>query len=256
MKRRTVLSRGGAITCSACAALASRHALGSEQSAHWSYAGSTGPAQWGSLSNDYVTCSSGSAQSPVDLTNAVRAEVPPADIAWHAMGQYGVVNNGHTIQVNVPDGNALTLLDRHYDLLQFHFHHDSEHTVNGAHYPMEAHFVHRSTDGSLAVVGVFLDDGPANRALETIWGIMPTEPGEIDVADRPVDPNDLLPAARSAFLYYGSLTTPPCSEVVTWMVLDTPISASARQIAEFDAIYNANYRPVQPLNRRLLLFGG
>ena len=256
MQRRSFLLGASVAACPVCAGLAGRQALGSEDAAHWSYAGSTGPADWGSLSPDYATCSSGTAQSPIDLGNAFRGQIPSTDIAWHAVDRYSVVNNGHTIQVNVPEGSRITLLDKTYSLLQFHFHHASEHTIDGQHYPLEAHFVHQAEDESLSVVGVLFEDGADNPELAAIWGVMPTAPGEVDVVDRRVDPNGLLPRSRSAYLYYGSLTTPPCSEVVTWFVFSTPMSASAGQIEDFDAVFSANYRPVQPLNRRLLLLGG
>ena len=256
MQRRSFLWGASAAACPICAGLVGRNAVASEEAPHWSYAGSTGPADWGSLSPDYATCSSGTAQSPIDLGNAFRGRIPPTDIAWHAVDRYGVVNNGHTIQVNVPPGSSITLLDNTYSLLQFHFHHASEHTIHGEHFPLEAHFVHQAGDGSLSVVGVLFEDGPENPELVPIWDVMPTEPGEVDVAGRRIDPNGLLPPSRSAYLYYGSLTTPPCSETVTWLVLSTPMSASAAQIDDFDAVFRANYRPVQSLNRRLLLLGG
>lgn len=254
LRRRAFLTGAAAVACPLCAGLASRTVLGSE-SGHptWSYGGATGPAEWGSLSADYAVCSSGRAQSPIDLTHAVRAQIPATDIAWQTFSHYGVLNNGHTIQVNVPEGSRVTLLGKDYALKQFHFHRVSEHTVNGEHYPMEAHFVHQADDDSLAVIGVFLEEGAENAALVPIWQVMPTDHGEVDVTDRAVDPNALLPGARSAYLYHGSLTTPPCSQVVTWYVFDTPATASAQQIAAFDALYPDNYRPLQPLNRRFLL---
>ena len=256
MRRRDFLMSTSAVACPLCVGLASHRAFGSEESPHWSYSGDEGPGHWGSLSPDYAACSGGAEQSPIDLAGAIQAEIAPADIAWRAMSQYGVVNNGHTIQVNVPEGNRTTVLGKDYAMLQFHFHHASEHTMDGQHFPLEAHFVHRAADGSLSVIGVLFAQGAENAALSTVWSVMPTAPGDVNVDGRPVDPIGMLPEARSAYLYYGSLTTPPCSEVVTWVVMSTPITASAGQIAEFDAVYRANYRPVQPLNRRLLLLGG
>lgn len=256
MQRRMLIKAGTAIACPLCVGLATRRAFGSETAGHWSYAGDTGPDRWGSLSPDYAACADGIGQSPIDLSDAIRAEIPPADIAWQAMDTYGVLNNGHTIQVNAPGGNRVTVLGKPFSLLQFHFHHSSEHTIDGTQFPLEAHFVHRSDDQSLSVIGVMIDEGAENAALATIWSLMPHEESEIEITNRPLDPNALLPGSRSAYLYYGSLTTPPCSEVVTWVVLDTPVTASASQIAAFADLFPGNFRPVQPLNRRLLLFGG
>ncbi len=256
MRRRNFLMSTSAVACPLCIGLAGRRAFGSEEAPHWSYSGEEGPGRWGSLSPDYAACSGGAEQSPIDLAGAIQAEMSPADIAWQPMSQFGVVNNGHTIQVNVPEGNRTTVLGKDFGMLQFHFHHDSEHTLNGQRFPLEAHFVHRAADSSLSVVGVLFEEGAENAALSTVWGAMPTAPGEVDIDGQPVDPNAMLPEARSAYLYYGSLTTPPCSEVVTWVVMSAPMTASAGQIADFAALYNANFRPLQPLNRRLLLLGG
>jgi len=218
----------------------------------WSYDGEGGPDHWGMLSAEYATCDSGHEQSPIDL-HAVsdHADAVPA-LHWDD-GEGSVTDNGHTIKVDLEDAGSLHLGDREYELVQFHFHAGSEHTVDGHQYPLEVHFVHASEDGHLAVVGVFFEEGAANPALDALWAAIPHEGEHHEVDD--VDPRAFLPSDHSAWRYAGSLTTPPCSEGVAWTVMQTPISASAEQIAAFTAHYAHNYRPVQPMHDRHLSAG-
>ena len=219
---------------------------------HWSYEGHGGPAQWGSLSPVYAACSMGREQSPIDLTKPIAAIMGDPVPAWRPL-PLKVSNNGHTIQVDCSGGGSLVLDDKSYDLLQFHFHHPSEHTMDGAAFDMEGHFVHKAADGGLAVLGVMIAKGAANPALEAIWQIMPGKAGEAVTANDLFDPSVLLPQDAVTFRYAGSLTTPPCSEVVQWVVYRQAITASAEQLARFGALFPNNARPVVPLNRRKLL---
>ncbi len=252
-RRRFVL--GAAAACPLCVSAA--HA------ASWSYEGSRGPDKWGSLSRSYRACETGNEQSPIDLTNAISADVDAPLVEWASVRLGSVVNNGHTIQVNTPGAGQLSLDGRAYELLQFHFHHQSEHTVNGYRYPLEVHFVHKEMNGdNLAVIGVFFEEGDANEVLSTIWRVMPETKGE-GTSEAVIDPNGLLPktgrirgrSGDDVFRYAGSLTTPPCSEIVQWTVYKTPIGASADQIAAFAKLFPGNFRPVQPVNRRFILLG-
>lgn len=221
----------------------------------WSYATPTGPEEWGGISSDYVACGAGRHQSPIDLTGALAAAFDPASLDWSAFAQPTVENNGHTIEVHAADGNTLTFDGTPYALLQFHFHSESEHTVDGVRFPMEVHFVHRAEDGNLAVLGVFVTEGAENPELGKVLGAAPEARGEAE-SEEPISPTGLLPGSNQSYLYSGSLTTPPCSEIVTWIVMADPIEVSAEQIAAFRELYEGNFRPVQPLNRRLLLVGG
>lgn len=218
----------------------------------WSYEGAGGPAKWGNLTREYAACGVGRRQSPIDLANATPADLQPAQVAWQGAESYDVLNNGHTLQVNWPSGSTYTLRGQRYDLLQFHFHHKSEHTLAGKQFPMEVHFVHRGDQGDLAVVGVFLAEGPPHPDLEAIWNVAPKTEGKV-AGKGAIDPRRLLPGASPAFLYSGSLTTPPCSEIVTWTVLATPMAASKAQIDTFASLFPNNFRPVQPHNGRFLL---
>lgn len=205
------------------------------------------------MDSSYAVCSAGAQQSPIDLIGAVPAELKTAAINWKPITLKSIVNNGHTIQVNTSDGGYLELEGARYDLVQFHFHHLSEHTVAGVRFPMEAHFVHKSVaGGGLAVVGVFLVEGAESAALAPIWAAMPQKEGTAS-ADGVVDAKGLLPNSPAAFRYAGSLTTPPCSETVAWTVFQEPVNASKDQIAAFAAVFPNNFRPVQPLNRRFIL---
>ena len=192
----------------------------------------------------------GDEQSPIDLKPHVRAILSEVAFNWKS-APAEVVNNGHTIQVNL-SGGAVTLGGTVFRLGQFHFHSPSEHTLRGKAMPMEAHFVHQAEDGSLAVVGVFIVEGAANPALEPILNGAPAQEGSTNLSDA-VDPSAFLPLDGRLFRYAGSLTTPPCTEIVTWTVYATPIEASKEQIGAFRALYDGNARPVQPLNRRYLL---
>ena len=218
---------------------------------HWSYEGDTGPHLWGGLDSSFAACDSGVQQSPIDLTDAIPAGGGGLEIQWQpAAGE--VVDNGHTIQVNIDAGSSTTLQGRQFSLLQFHFHLPSEHTVDGEEYPLEVHFVHQAEEGDLAVIGVFMDGGGGHSAVQSIWDAIPG----VDQEPTPLaslDPNAFLPGGRSYFRYAGSLTTPPCSEVVNWVVLAEAIAVSQAQVDAFAALYPMNARPLQPPYRRFIL---
>jgi carbonic anhydrase len=229
----------------------------------WHYDGAEGPAKWGALSPKFAACGEGRSQSPVDIaTTAVGTEaleiktnLMPGSlrIAHHEHVADGI-NNGHTIQINFEGGDELTIGNDRYGLVQYHFHNQSEHTVKGRHYPMEMHLVHRAESGKLAVIGVFIEEGAHNPAFDPIWSNLPTRKGEeTHYPHVKVDVDQLLPDNRASYRYDGSLTTPPCSEGVRWIVLTTPIQLSAAQIKAFTAIIHDNNRPTQPLNGRPVL---
>jgi carbonic anhydrase len=237
----------GFVACPICAGLARAEGAG-----HWSYEhGDAG--QWGSLDQTYKACSIGSQQSPVDLKEPLPAEVGPLHIDW-SPETYMILNNGHTIQANVTNRDKVKLGDTVYELKQFHFHHPSEHAVNGERHAMEIHFVHAHPSGNLAVVGVFVTPGARNAEFAEIIAAAPANEGEQNLG-APIDPNRLLPENRIRFRYEGSLTTPPCSEVVDWNVFEHPIEAAEADIARFKAIFPMNARPIQTTGRRFLLKG-
>ena len=218
---------------------------------HWGYDGDTGPDRWGGLDASFAVCDTGVEQSPVDLTGAAPTDATDGgglDIQWQAT-EAEVVDNGHTIQVNVAEGSSIVLEGRPFSLVQFHFHVPSEHTVDGTASPMEVHFVHAAEEGDLAVIGVFMEAGDADATIQNLWEAIPA-PDESPAAVGAFDPGTLLPEGRGYFRYQGSLTTPPCSEVVSWVVMTESISVSQAQVDAFAALYPMNARPVQPLNGR------
>ncbi|WP_113155732.1 carbonic anhydrase [Nitratireductor sp. OM-1] len=240
---------GGFLASGLCP-ICAQTARASERST-WSYQEVSGPAQWGALEKANAACSAGAQQSPIDITGVVEASLPPLEIDWRPGGT--LLNNGHTIQVNMPKGSTLARGDRRYELLQYHFHAPSEHLVNGRSFAMEVHFVHRDTEsGALGVLGVFIEPGERDESFESLAAVFPGKvQGSASVAD--VDPGGLLPDDLAYWFYEGSLTTPPCSEIVDWMVLRTPKRVAAEDIRRFTALYSGNARPVLQSNRRFIL---
>ncbi|MCC7252061.1 carbonic anhydrase [Hyphomicrobium sp.] len=255
---RRVFLRYATLGCACClaekftAAAAGEHGDG-HATPHWSYEGETGPERWGELTPEFKVCQLGLEQTPIDLTSAMKGEADGSIAFDYCRRPLRLLNNGHTIQANVDSGCACTIGGTRYDLVQFHFHHPSEHLLDGKAFEMEVHFVHRSAAGALAVVGVFIRSGAYNHDLQPLFGQMPKSEGTEVAAAGACDPVALLPAARSYFRYAGSLTTPPCSEGLTWTVFRDPIEASPEQIRQFAAIFPNNARPVQPKNRRFLI---
>ncbi|MCF6293602.1 MAG: carbonic anhydrase family protein [Robiginitomaculum sp.] len=220
------------------------------QSDKWSYIGESGPNYWGGLRPEYSQCDAGDQQSPINIANTIAADISSSIINWSPFIPT-IVNNGHTIEVKSPTGNTVILDGKSFELVQFHFHHTSEHTINDHQYPMEAHFVHKADDGKLAVLAVLFAEDQANQQLTEIWGASPAVIGEI-TANFTLDPNQLLPVDRQHYRYQGSLTTPPCSQIVSWVVFKQKLTISAKQIAAFSTVFGENVRPVQNTNRRYI----
>ncbi|MFQ5736076.1 MAG: carbonic anhydrase [Thermodesulfobacteriota bacterium] len=231
-------------------ATASDHSHGGKSHhGHWTYEGESGPAHWGDLSHEYSACSKGQSQSPIDISGTSEKDVK--DVAFsYGPSKINIVNNGHTVQVNYDKGSSITVDGVGYDLLQFHFHTPSEHKVGGKTFDTEMHLVHKSKDGALAVVGVLIEKGAANPAFNDVWAHLPKHAGHKESVAASVNVDDLLPKDRSSYRYSGSLTTPPCSEHVSWIVLKTPVELSAAQVDKLHAILKDNNRPVQPVNTR------
>lgn len=220
---------------------------------HFAYEGEDSPENWAELSDHYEACGLGQEQSPIDLTAAAMTDLPNIAFAYGATPVY-ILNNGHTIQVDKIEGNSIQIDGVPFNLLQFHFHAPSEHTVDGQSYPIEMHLVHRAADGRLAVVGVLVAEGAENSAFVPVWDHLPEEENGTNVTGATVQVADLLPADQTIYRYDGSLTTPPCSENVIWSVMKSPVEMSAEQIAALTALMEGNNRPLQPLNERSLQF--
>ncbi len=222
------------------------------QGGEWGYEGDIGPENWASISEDYLVCGEGMSQSPIDITEAVDVSLTGIEFEYEAVPM-AIFNNGHTIEVEYEAGSSIVYQEKSYNVLQFHFHQPSEHTIDGESFPMELHIVHQNpANGQLAVVGVMLQEGEASpEAFETVFANLPAEEGEPEETEIMINAADLLPAdTETFFTYEGSLTTPPCSEIVRWLVMAEPVTLTAEQLAAFGAIYDNNARPVQALNTR------
>jgi carbonic anhydrase len=251
--------RQQAATAASPAAAKTRTAAPAKEAPHWSYEAAEGPAKWSALNADWKVCTDGRSQSPIDIDKTAKSDLPafkaefkPAALKIiHHEHVADAINNGHTIQVNYSEGDTLKIGDQQFQLLQYHFHSPSEHTVAGKHFPMEMHLVHKAADGKLAVVGVFIEEGRQNAAFDPIWSNLPkSKSTEYHLEHVKVDVSSLLPARTTTYRYDGSLTTPPCSEGVKWIIMTTPIQLSTQQIDAFRAIMKGNNRPVQALNER------
>ena len=219
---------------------------------HWSYTGATGVEKWGSLSKEFATCSVGQRQSPIDIRRTVLADLPAIEFAYQPI-PLSIVDNGHSIKVDAPDAGTITVDGESYALLQFHFHRPSEEKINGKAYAMVAHLVHQSKAGKLAVVAVLFEAGKEQKLIRTLWNNLPLEEDKPVVRpELKIDPTALLPSKRNYYTFMGSLTTPPCTEDVLWLVLKTPVQVSKEQLASFGTIYKNNVRPVQPVNNRVI----
>ncbi|MGY4830693.1 carbonic anhydrase [Sphaerotilaceae bacterium SBD11-9] len=218
---------------------------------HWSYQGEGGPENWGQMKPEFSMCSSGKRQSPIDIRDQISVQLDPVQFDYKP-SSFRVIDNGHTVQVNVSAGSSIEVMGRRFELVQFHFHRPSEERINGRQFDMVAHLVHKDLEGRLAVVAVLLDRGSAQPIVQQVWNNLPLEKGEELAAKAPIDLNGLLPAERGYFTYMGSLTTPPCSEGVLWMVMRTPVSISPEQVGIFSRLYPMNARPIQAASGRLI----
>jgi len=219
---------------------------------HWGYEGAAGPGKWGDLDAGNKACAVGLQQSPIDIEDGAKLELDQIKFDYKP-APLRIVDNGHTVQVNFSEGSSITVSGVRYELKQFHFHKPSEERVNGKAYDMVVHLVHKSNDGRLAVVAVLMEAGAPNPFIAALWPHLPLESGrEVSLPEVMLDLNGLLPETRSYFAYMGSLTTPPCTEGVLWLVMKTPVTVATEQVGIFGKLYSMNARPVQPANGRLI----
>ena len=221
---------------------------------HWTYTGPTGPTKWGGLEKAFATCKLGKVQSPIDIRDNAVHQADLAAINFdYKPSTLRIIDDGHTIQVNYDPGSLMSVGGKQYDLVQFHFHKPSEEKLNGKAYDRDAHLVHKDKDGNLAVVAVLMHKGHDNPFIKTLWDNLPTEKEKESVVDKVrIDVSELLPEHKAYYTFAGSLTTPPCSEGVTWFVLKSPVQVSTQEIRRFAKASPMNARPVQPLNGRVI----
>lgn len=220
---------------------------------HWSYKGETGPLHWGDLKSEYEGCKTGKSQTPINLTDAYKSQLGKLKYSYSDQS-LSILNNGHTVQINFKPGGSLIIDELKFELLQYYFHTPSEHVVNGKHYPMEMHLVHMNTNKELGVMGLFFIEGNKNIELQKILDNAPKKiNAEKLVSSVTVNPSAFFPYKMDYYHYFGSLTTPPCTEGVSWIVLKNQVEASKEQIEKMESILGENARPVQSLNKRFLL---
>jgi len=217
----------------------------------WSYSGFTGPQAWGKLKPEYSLCAKGQRQSPIDIREGIGLDLESVRFEYQP-SSFAVIDTGHTVQVNVAPGNAIEVNGRRWTLQQFHFHRPSEERIDGRQFEMDVHLVHRDAEGRMAVVAVLLERGAAQPLLQTVWNHLPLEKNEENAARVQIDPIQLLPTDRRYYTYMGSLTTPPCSEGVLWLVMQQPVPVSAQQIDIFSRLYPMNARPIQQAAGRMI----
>jgi len=221
--------------------------------AHWSYEGMNGPENWAQLDPAYATCANGHAQSPIDIKRTNLADLPPLKFDYNSV-PLSIINNGHTIQVNYASGSSLNVGEKTYALKQFHFHHPGEEYVSGRSFDFVAHLVHDDGSGQLAVVAILFKTGAPNALLDAAWRNIPARAEQAtSVPLVSINAKDLLPPDHGYYTFRGSLTTPPCSEGVTWYVLKNQATLSTNQLAAFAKLYPSNARPIQPVYGREIL---
>jgi len=219
---------------------------------HWSYSGDNAPLNWSNLSPEFQTCSNGANQSPINLKNLIDANLTDIPFDYNSTSTE-ILNNGHTVQVNIAKGSTIKVDGIEFELKQFHFHTPSENNINDKSFPLEAHFVHVSKNGKIAVVALMFNDGKENKILEQFWSKMPMKAG--DKSKLVVEKIEtLLPKNREYYRFNGSLTTPPCTEGVRWIVLKEATTLSSGQTKKFaEVMGHANNRPIQATNARMII---
>jgi carbonic anhydrase len=223
------------------------------KSGHWGYDGNEGPSHWGDMSPEFAPCKSGHHQSPIDIRSPQKTDLPPIHFDYKPSPLH-IIDNGHTIMVNYALGSSIRVGDKQYTLKQFHFHRPSEEKINGKTYDMVVHLVHADKDGNLAVVAILLEKGNNNPLIRELWSDFPKEKGKEELLDTvTINVGNLLPADTGYFTFSGSLTTPPCSENVTWFVLKHTVAITTEEIEQFTKLYRHDARPTQPLYDRVVL---
>lgn len=230
---------------------AAAHGVAAAHGPTWKYSGPLGPQAWATLHPSFSLCGAGQRQSPVDIRDGLPLDLEAVDFSYRP-GFFSVTDNGHTVQVQPGDGNSIEVGARRYELTGFHFHLPGEERVDGRAFAMSVHLVHRDAQGRLAVVALVAEEGPEHPAVQAVWNHLPLERGEFVAASVEFDPTALLPSRRGYYTYMGSLTTPPCTEGVLWIVMQQPIRVSPQQLAIFARLHPMNARPLQPLEGRVI----
>lgn len=220
---------------------------------HWGYDSEVGPSHWGDLKPEFAICKTGHHQSPIDIRNPQKAALPPIEFNYEP-STLDIIDNGHTIMITYRPGSFILVGDKKYTLKQFHFHMPSEEKIDGKRFDMTVHLVHEDSEGKLAVLAVLLQQGDDSPLVRELWKDLPKEKEKEEIQNKvQIDVSEILPADRSYYTFSGSLTTPPCTEDVTWFVLKHPTTVSAEELKRFSQLYRDDARPTQPLYDRIVL---
>jgi len=228
---------------------------GIASASQWGYEGEGSPEHWSEVSPENQLCQKGMNQSPINIDKTLKAHINPLKNTY-TQGPVSIINNGHTVQANFAENskNSVAIDGVPFMLQQLHFHAPSENTLHGKQYPLEMHLVHKNADGEVAVVAVMFNIGAANSTLTKLWAAMPAQTDNAQPLAPGIDVNGLLPKDKTHYRFTGSLTTPPCSEGVSWLVLKHPVTLSEAQLKQFtDAMHHHNNRPTQPLHGRVVV---
>ena len=220
--------------------------------AHWTYEGDEGQKNWASLDERFAMCEKGLNQSPINITSAIDAELSPLIFEGEAKATT-FINNGHTVQANFQGGNYVIIDNKKYGLKQIHFHTPSENHIDGEAFPLEAHLVHVDKNNDLAVIGIMFKVSSDNSVLNKLLRNLPENKDDKEEVKSEIFGYEILPEAKEYYRFNGSLTTPPCSEGVKWVVLKTPVEISQSQLNDFMNVMPKNARDIQELNARIIL---
>lgn len=222
---------------------------------HWTYDGETGPEHWAEI--EHQPDCEGNLQSPIniiDINAETDSDLKPIEFYYSSNVKiHDVLNNGHTIQYDFDKGDYISIDDEKYELMQIHFHEASEHTINGLRYPLEMHMVHVGADNKIAVIAIMAIEGNSSEPFNFLEKYLPVKNGETKKIDAKFNLNLNLPLVRDYYTYKGSLTTPPCTQNVSWYIFKTPITISIEQVKQLQELMPSNnYRNEQPINNRII----
>lgn len=229
--------------------------LTSAQQAEWGYTGDTAPNKWGYIQGA-EKCGQSKSQSPINIVNKkvkLDSKLPAIKFNYSLGDIKDIVDNGHSLQFDFKEGSYMEYEGTKYALIQFQAHEESEHTIDGVRYPLELHFVHKSAAGKIIVVGVMVKEGDENSYFEKLKVFKTLAKNAKADTDIAFDPEKMYPANKAYYTYEGSLTTPPCSDQVTWIVFRNPITMTDDEIEDVAKhLPKSNNRPVQPINGRVV----
>jgi len=218
----------------------------------WSYDGKEGPEHWGKLSEEFSMCSAGSTQSPIDIEESLDANLKPLKLLQKFPAKE-ILQTNHSIQLNFRDGNIVAIDNITFKLKQANFHTPSEHSIQGKSFPLEAQFLHSDIKGNMAIVAVLFREGRPNPGLEKVLKQLPNESNKAVTLKSRLLASEMMPSNQDYYRFSGSLTSPPCTEGIRWILIKTPMTASKEQIDALAALTQHNNRPLQALNGRLIV---